>query len=134
MLKKQISFLLVAAMLTLGADLAFAQNRFGDTEAQRVASVRDEIAKLGTGRDARIKLKLIDNKKVEGYISDANADTFTVVNLKTGIPTNVVYAQVGTAKGNNLSDGAKTAILIGIAVGLIILSVKYGRRRRGRIF
>lgn len=133
MLKKQLSLLLIAAMFSLGADLAFAQDRFADSETQRVAAVKSEILKLGTGPDARIKLKLRDNTKVEGYVSETNADTFTVVNLKSGMPTVVAYPQVGTAKGNNLSDGARTAIFIGIAVGLTILAIKYGRRRR-RVF
>ena len=96
MLRKQLSVLLATVLLTLGGDLVFAQDKTGDSETERVSAVRTEIAKLGTGLDARIKLKLRDNRNLEGYISDANSDSFTVVDLKTGIPTVVAYPQVGT--------------------------------------
>lgn len=47
MLTKPLSLLLIVAIFSLGADLAFAQDRFADSEAQRVATVKSEILKLG---------------------------------------------------------------------------------------
>lgn len=137
MFKKQLSLALVVALvvtLAEGGGVASAQSQTSETEAQRAEQVRTEIAKLGTGPDARIKLKLQDNSKVEGYVSEAGADSFVVVNPKNGVATTVAYPQVGTAKGNNLSQGAKIAITIGISVALTILLYKYGRRRRRGIF
>ena len=134
MTKKYVSLVLVAALLlSAGGVEVLAQTRAGE-ESRRGEEVRAEIARLGTGPDARIKLKLLDGRKVEGYVSEAGADTFVVVNPKSGAATAVAYPQVGTAKGNNLSQGAKIAITVAISVGLTILLYKYGRRRRRGVF
>lgn len=132
MTKKYVSLMLaVAIFLTFSGSEVLAQTRTDD-ELRRTEQVRTEIAKLGTGPDARIKLTLLDKTKVEGYVSDAGADSFVVINPKNGVATTVAYPQVGKAKGNNLSDGARTAILVALSVGLTILSFKYGRRGRRR--
>lgn len=134
MRKKYVSLVLVAAVfLTFSGVEVVAQTRTDD-EAKRGEEVRAEITKLGTGPGARIKLKLLDGRKVEGFVSEAGPDSFVVVNRKSGLATTVPYPQVGTAKGNNLSQGAKIAISIGISVALTILIYKYGRRRRRGIF
>lgn len=125
--------LVTTIFLTFSGSEVLAQTRTDD-EAQRTEQVRAEIAKLGTGPDARIKLKLLDQRKVEGYISEAGADSLVVMNPKNGVATTVAYPQVGTAKGNNLSDGARIAITVGISIALTILLYKYGRRRRRGIF
>ena len=134
MMKKYVSLMLVAAIFVAfsGGEVLGQTPAQTDMEARRAEQVRTEIAKLGTGPDARIKLKLLDKRKVEGYISEAGADTFVVTNPKSGLATTVAYPQVGTAKGNNLSDGAKIAITVGISVALSILYYKYGRRNRRR--
>ena len=134
MLKKCVSLMLVMAIfLIFSGSQVLAQTQTqtpNEDEAQRAEQVRAEIAKLGTGPDARIKLKLLDKRKVEGYVSEAGADTFVVTNPKSGLATTVAYPQVGTAKGNNLSEGARIAITVGIYIALTILLYKYGRRRR----
>ena len=135
MFKKQMSLALVVALaLTMaeGGSVASAQDRPSDAEAQRAEQVRTEIGKLGTGPDARIKVKLLDGRKVEGYVSAAGADDFVVTNLKSGAATAIPYPQVGTAKGNNLSQGARIAIGVAVSVALTILVYKYGRGRRRR--
>lgn len=135
-MKKYVSLMLVVVIfMTFSGGEVLAQTQTQtDTEAQRAEHVRSEIARLGTGPDARIKLKLLDKRKVEGYVSEAGADTFIVVNPKSGVATTVAYPQVGTAKGNNLSEGAKIVITVGISIALTILLYKYGRRRRRGIF
>ncbi len=59
--------------------------------------------------------------KLEGYISDAGAETFTVTNRKTGVAAEVAYPQVKSVQGNNLSTGAKIAIGVGIAATIIFI-------------
>lgn len=157
MLNKYVSLVLAAALLSgefavANASGAQGASRMNTTrqqtapappaetasptdEAGQAAEVKSAILKLGVGPDARVKLKLRDRSKVQGFISEAGADTFVVVNPKSGVATTVAYPQVGTAKGNNLSQGAKIAISVGISVALTILTYKYGRRRRrGIIF
>ena len=120
MLKKICSVMLSALLLQAAAVPAFAAS--AGKEARRAEKVRAQIAKLGTGSDARVKLVLRDKTKLEGYVSEVGADTFVVTN-KAGVATTVAYPQVVKAKGHNLSTGAKIGIGIGIGAGVTLLII-----------
>lgn len=92
-----------------------------ERQAQRAEKVRSGILKLGVGRDARVALKLRNDVKLAGYISEAKDDSFVVTDSKTRAATTVAYGDVTQVRGNNLATGAKIAIGIGIGVGLTIL-------------
>ncbi len=125
MFKRLISLLLVALLF----NLAVVRTTYAATEAEKnvrfAEKVKANISKLGTGSATRIKVKLRDKTKLEGYISAADEKTFTITNLKTGAATTVDYPQVKSAKGNNLSTGAKIAIGVGIAAAVIIFLIYY---------
>jgi hypothetical protein len=89
--------------------------------SDQTGKVKAGIAKLGVGPEARVKVKLRDNIKLEGYIREAGAEHFTLIENKTGTLTSVEYSQVKQVKGNNLSKGSKIAIGIGAAVGVALL-------------
>jgi hypothetical protein len=112
MFKKVCSVILSALLLQAAAVPAFA--------ATGAEKVRTQLAKLGTGADAQVRLVLRDKTKLEGYISEAGADTFAVTD-RAGKTTTVGYGQVGRAQGNNLSTGAKIAIGVGIGAGVTLL-------------
>ena len=130
MLKKVCSAILAALLLQAAAAPAFA-NTNAKKDAQRAEKVRSELSKLGTGADAQVRLELRDKTKLEGYLSEASADTFTVTD-KEGKSTTVPYQDVKKARGNNLSTGAKIGIGVGIgvAVTLIILWSMYAANER----
>lgn len=92
-----------------------------EKQAQRTEKVRAGILKLGVGTDARVAIKLRDNVKLAGYISEATEGSFVVTNPKTRAATTVAYGDVTQVKGHNLSTGAKIAIGIAIGVGLTFL-------------
>jgi hypothetical protein len=92
-----------------------------EKEARFAEKVRTNVLKLGTGERARVKVKLRDKTKVEGYISAADDEGFSVTDSKTGTVTRVVYPQVKSVKGNNLSTGVKVAIGAGAAAVIIFL-------------
>ena len=119
MLKKICSVVLAALLIQTVAVPAFAKSG-AEKEARRAEKVRTQLAKLGTGRDARVRLELRDKTKLEGFVSEAGPESFVVVN-KAGVATTVAYPQVAKAKGNNLSTGAKIAIGIGIGAGITLL-------------
>ena len=123
MFKKICSAVLSALLLQAAAVPAFAAAS-AEKEARRAEKVRAQLAKLGTGTDARIRLILRDKTKLEGYVSEAGADAFAVTD-RAGKTTTVGYGQVGQARGHNLSTGAKIAIGVGIgaAVTLIIFLI-----------
>ena len=98
----------------------------GNKEQRQLEKLKAGIHRLGTGPDARIKVKLKDKTKISGYISEAGDDSFVVVDAETGKSNIVAYPQVARAKGNNLSSNEKLAItlvVVGILAVVILLSV-----------
>ena len=130
MLKKICSAVLAALLLQAAAAPALA-NTNTKKEAERAEKVHAQLSKLGTGRDALVRVELRDKTKVEGYVSEAGADSFTVTDSK-GKATTVPYRDVRKAQGNNLSTGSKIAIGAGIAaaVVLIVLYSMYAANER----
>ena len=121
MFKKLLSLLLIALLINLaGMKPAFADSK-EEKQARFAEKVKASVLKLGTGEAARVKVKLQDKTKLEGYISAADGEGFVVTNPKTGTATQVAYPQVKSVKGNNLSTGAKIAIGAGIAAAVIFL-------------
>jgi Tfp pilus assembly major pilin PilA len=131
MFKKILSISLVIVLLQIaGVVSALAGPKVDDTA--RVAKVRQEISRLGTGPEARIKLKLKDKTELAGYVEEAGQETLTVKNKATGESTTVQYADVQKAKGNNLSKGATIAIgaAAGVGAALLILLMIYASNER----
>lgn len=121
MFRKLVTLLLVAAVINLaGVRLAYAESK-EEKQARFAEKVKANVLKLGTGESTRVKVKLRDQRKLEGYISDAGAESFTITNRKTGEATTVAYPEVKSVQGNNLSTGAKIAIGVGIAAAVIFI-------------
>ena len=121
MFKKLFSLALVVLLINLaGVRLAYADSK-EEKQARFAEKVKTSVLKLGTGEAARVKVKLRDKTKLEGYISAADGESFTVTNSKTGAATQVAYPQVKSVMGNNLSTKAKIAIGVGIAAAVILL-------------
>ncbi len=122
-------WVLVLGCLLLQA--AYPQSISAMTKAEKetrfAEKIKAGIAKLGTGKDARIEVKLQDGTKLKGYVSETTDDHFVVMNAKTGAAVPVAYPQVKQVKGNNLSEGVKIAIGLAIGIGLaVILAVAIG--------
>ena len=117
--------ILAVALAALLVNLVAVGATHAATEAEKRArfegKVKAAVLKLGTGEAARVRVKLRDKSKLEGYVSAAGEDSFAVTNFKTGAVTNVPYPQVKGVAGNNLSTGAKIAIGAGIGAGIVLL-------------
>lgn len=121
MFRKLFTLLLVALVINLGgARLVYADSK-EEKQARFAEKIKTNVLKLGTGESTRVKVKLRDQAKLEGYISEAGSETFIVTNQKTGVATTVAYTQVRSVQGNNLSTGAKIAIGVGIAATIIFI-------------
>jgi VIT1/CCC1 family predicted Fe2+/Mn2+ transporter len=120
MFKRLLSFTLAVLLINMvwGRSTAYADSK-AEEQARFVEQVKAGVAKLGTGTEARVEVKLRDKGKLRGYISEAGADHFVVTDVRTGAATTVAYTEVRQVKGNNLSTGAK--IGIGVAIGAAIL-------------
>jgi len=128
MCRKTIAVVLVALLLSVTCPSRALAANTPEQEARFAQKVKSEIAKLGTGRDARVEVKLRDKTKLKGHISDIGDQSFVVVDDKTGSTTTVTYPQVKQVKGNNLSTGAAIAIGIAIGVGIVVLLAFVGTK------
>jgi small nuclear ribonucleoprotein (snRNP)-like protein len=122
MLKKIVTIVLIGLVMNLAV---FAETK-EDKALKRAEKVKANVTKLGTGKDARVEVKLKDGTKLKGYISEINENGFVVMNEKTGIATTVAYPQTKQVKGNNLSTGVKIAIGVGIFLVVVFLIGAYG--------
>lgn len=122
---------LVLGLTILVINLSLSASVFAETKEEKATKlaekVKANITKLGTGRDARIEIKLKDGTKLKGYVGQIDENSFVVVNEKIGTPTEVPYAQTKQVKGSNLSTGAKIAIGAGIGVALFLVLYFVGR-------
>lgn len=115
-MKKTLTF----SLILLLTQMLFVQSMFAKSKEEKlVEKVKTGVTKLGTGTDAKIKLKLKDGTKIKGYIIESHEDKFVVMNSETTQPVAVEYSNVKQIKGNNLSSGV--AIVIGVAVALAFI-------------
>lgn len=118
--RRAVSLALAFLLINAGAATAFTKSA-AEKEAARASKVRQAVARLGSGEAARVRLELRDGSKLDGYVSAAGEESFTVTDAKTGAATAVPYPQVKKVNGNNLSTGAKVAIGVGFAAAVIVI-------------
>ena len=99
MFRKLLSLSLIALLSTsAGVPPAHASSR-EEKHARFTEKVKASVLKLGSGEAARMKVRLRDKTKLEGYVSGAGEEAFTVTNPKTGVATTVAYPQVKASGG-----------------------------------
>lgn len=122
MYKSVLSFALAGLLIHCAGLVAPTHAATKEEKQARFAEkIRAGVAKLGTGEAARVRVKLRDKTKLEGYVAEAGAADFVVVDAKTGTSARVGYQQVKGVQGNNLSTGAKVAIGLGVAVTVLVI-------------
>lgn len=121
MVRKSVATMLALCLLTL----SFSNAAFAEVKKEKgqkfAAKVKANIEKLGTGKDARVEVKLKDGTKLKGYIEQRNESNFIVFNEKTSTQVEVQYPQVSQVKGNNLATGVKIALVAGLIAALIAI-------------
>jgi len=85
-------------------------------DQQATEKIRTKVLKIGVGTNARVAVKLRDNTQLNGYISDAGQDSFTVVEKQTGSSKTISYADASSVKKAGSSMSAKPWIILGAAV------------------
>jgi len=96
-------------------------------EARITDQVKATIAKLGTGKETRVEMRLRDKRKLAGYVNEISDESFSVTDLKTGTSTAVSYASVTQVKGHHLSNRADAILYVAIVVGVIFLAGFFSR-------
>ena len=118
--RQALCFVLAFLVLNLVCLAPASADTKPEAGAKFAAKVKREVARLGTGPDARIEVRLRDKTRVAGYVSEVAEGHFAVTDAATGSVTVVPYPQVKQAKGNNLSRGARIAIGVGIVAAILL--------------
>ena len=111
-------FAIIIAALTL--NLACASSATAQKRGLSADEAKAEVAKLGTGPKAVVRATLKDDKKVQGWLSFAGEDHFTITDEKSGALTDIKYSDVARVKSLRPSKGALVA---GVAGGLALAVV-----------
>ena len=115
MVNRLIVFALVFSIGSPSMMTARAQSG-AEKQGEELSKVRSNVAKRGVGPNAKVKVVLLDGTKLQGYVSEAKVENFTVTDAKTGGSTVVKYGQVKEVRGAGLSRGTRIALIAGIAV------------------
>jgi hypothetical protein len=94
-----------------------------EEESEFAAKIKTEITKLGTGRDARISVKLRDNTKLKGYVGGLREEAFSVVVDKSGASADVPYSQVKSIRGKNNLTGRQIGAIAGFAILVFLVII-----------
>jgi hypothetical protein len=87
---------------------------------------RAKIARIGTGDKARVKVKLKDGAKIEGYVVESRTDDFVVRNKATKSLNTVAYNDIETLDAKRKGNGKTIAILAGVGAG-VVAAILIGR-------
>ena len=120
MRKRCVAVILICALLHLTTLSGYAYSK-PQTDAEYAQRVRRAVFQLGIGPEATIRVTLRDNTKLSGYVSEAGADTFTIIDSKSRAGVPIAYTEVSKVNGRNLSTGAKIAIGVAVGVGAFFL-------------
>lgn len=126
MCKRLFSMVLVVFLLH-ASDSLLVRNVSAGQDATAQDKVKTFVAQRGTGPKAKVTVKLKDNTKLKGYISDAGSDSFTLAHSKSGQVRTLAYSDVAEVKKQGgLSLAAKIGIGVGIGVGALALAIAIG--------
>ena len=114
MFRRTFAIMLSGILLVTAFGFQHVLAQTNDTQATE--KVRTKVQKIGVGSNARVAVKLRDNSQFNGYISAAEADSFTVVDNKTGSTKTVSYADTSSVKKASGGISGKTWLILGAAV------------------
>ena len=114
MLKRTFAIMLSGMLLVTAFGFQHARAESA-TDQQAAEKIRTKVQKIGVGGNARVEVKLRDNTQLKGYVSNADEDSFTVFDSKTGTSSKVSYADTSSVKKAGSGLSAKTWIILGAA-------------------
>lgn len=117
MFKKYLS-IVIATIIIFNANsaLVFAQTNTANNPAN-IVKVKAEVLKRSTGGKKRVRVKMLNGAKLNGEISEAGEDSFTLIYSKTKQSAVIAYRDVERVEGRGLAGGAKIGMIVGIAAG-----------------
>lgn len=134
MLKSAASFLLVILSLQNSVIIVGADEPI-EKAVKRIAKAKTEVAKIGAGAEAGVKVKLLSGVEWKGRVVESKENEFTINDLRTGQTIAIPYQNVARIKKWNMIGGMSkvkkrviiTSVVAGVA--LTILGIVKVRNR-----
>ncbi|HXM35021.1 MAG TPA: hypothetical protein VN920_07535 [Pyrinomonadaceae bacterium] len=123
MSEKLLAIALGVSLLNVVCGAPIAAGSRESKEAKHAKTMKDQIARVGTGPKARIAIRLRDKTDLRGYVSEAADDHFLMVDEKTSAATSVSYTQVAKVK---VMPYVKSAIARDFSTGRIFKTAALG--------
>jgi hypothetical protein len=126
--KKYFSFFLIVFMLLALFPHGSVAQTATDTRADRA---RETAAKIGTGENSRIEVKLRDGRQLKGYLETISDDSVTLIQKGSAAPTTISFSEIDELKRRRggLSNGAIIGIVAAGAGAAILLGLLLKRCR-----
>lgn len=86
--------------------------------SRQPAKVAALMARLGSGDESVVALRLRDNTVLKGRVAAVDRDSFTVADLQTAVERRVAYADVSRLEGFNAETGARVHVGGGFRAGV----------------
>ncbi|HJP91179.1 MAG TPA: hypothetical protein VJ875_04435 [Pyrinomonadaceae bacterium] len=119
-------FALVIAVLIV--NLAVVSSGNAQSKDLSPEEARAQVAKLGTGPKAVVRVTLRDGKKIQGWLSGVADDHFTVTGEKSGSITSIAYADVKEVKSLKPSRGMLAAGIVGGLALVVVIFLFVGAK------
>ena len=111
---RKLSCLLLALLLVVAAgDIPTLAQAKEEGRRSQSAQVKEAIARLGLGEEARLDVGLIDKSFHSGYVCEADEDSFVVMNPSTETRVRIGYGEVKRLKAENSMTGVKVSVPAG---------------------
>ena len=116
-------FSVVALLIVfLSGGLVFDTADAKSSNDELAAKARAKVAKIGVGQNAKVEVKLRDQGRVRGYISELDPARFTVIERDTGASKTFTYEDVAEVKRSHGGLSTKSWIIIGAAAAGAIVT------------
>jgi len=119
LIRKHVSLIVSIALLatTLVFPLGARAQAPLDVATERT---RQDVLKLSSDRGKQVEVKLHDQSKIKGYITEVSDYSFTVSDLKKGTQQTIAYSDVSSVKRSGGGISAKTWLILGaVAAGAV---------------
>ncbi|HZS07128.1 MAG TPA: hypothetical protein VFD58_19990 [Blastocatellia bacterium] len=118
MFRRCLCLLLISSLVSIVTVRPALADPQEEQKAQ-LARIKNSVARIGEGPDARVEVRLRDNTKLKGYIRESGEDYFIVRDPRAGKTTRVEYSQVAEVKAPRQFHVSPLVIRLAITAGTI---------------
>lgn len=118
MRKHCVSLILVIFLMNSSLAAPVRVGRGPDDKPATVAKVKEKVTRSGTGKRARVTVKMRNGQAVKGYISQAGENDFVIKDSKSDASTTVTYSEVSDVKSHR---GVSKWVWVGVGAGAAVV-------------